>query len=217
MRKTGLTFYLPQQLLKQIKIAAIKEKMTFSDMVRHSAQGFIDQRDFNPALPVPKEKSVKAFIYLYPKTKQTIKKAAAAENSTISNFLYQALSYYLANKHRLVLPRLEQPPQKSRRTAQQRENISPGSPFVYRLTTANENWIRMHAAETGKTRKEIIFEAVEKMDTPRFNNLKTASALDFRTSMKITEEEESYLRETAGKLQLSVNELINKALLLFQH
>jgi len=212
MQKTGLTFYLPQPLLEQIKIEAVREKLSLSDLVSRSALAFIGEGEFDPAEPAPRGNSTKVSIYLYAGTKTAIKKAAAAQAATVSHFLYQALSYYLANKHRLVLPRLEEPPGRSRRKPQKRKNKSARKPFVYRLTAENEAWIRMHAAETAETRKDIIFDAIKKAGTARINNLEAGAAQSVRTSMKLNEKEEAFLRERARELDLSVSELINRAL-----
>ncbi len=216
MQKTGLTFYLPQPLLEKTKIEAVREKLTLSELVTRSALAFMDQGKFAIAEPFPRENSTKVSIYLYPGTKTAIKKAAAAEAATVSHFLYQALSYYLANKHRLVLPRLEEPTGKSRRKPQQKKNKSARKPFVYRLTTENEAWIRMHAAETAKTRKDIIFAAIKKAGTAHINNLEPGPARSVRTSMKLSDKEEAFLHEKARELELSVSELINRALYLIR-
>lgn len=59
---------------------------------------------YDPRKAKPRN-DVKIFISLPEEEKRTIKKAAAENNATLSNFLYQAEEYYLENKDEIdIIP-----------------------------------------------------------------------------------------------------------------
>ncbi len=218
MQKVGLTFYLPRSMLQQVKIEAVRQKLSLSDFISDSVLAFIKKGNFSTGEPPSSKESTKVFIYLYPETKVAIKKTAALHSITVSDLLYQALSFYFANKDDTVLPaskeNFHKPNQQSHKS--KKKNIQT-NPFVYRLTAENEAWIRIVAAERLKSRKEIIFEAIDKADSVQLANLKATSSQNVRTSMRLNKKEEAFLRNTAKKLELNVSEMINKALYIIRN
>jgi hypothetical protein len=103
MQKTNLTFYLPESMLKKIRIEAVEKELTLTQLTVGSAQVFIEEGTFKPEKPKP-ENSAKVFIQLSEDEKKIIKKAAARHSTTLSNFLYQALLFYFHNKNKVKLP-----------------------------------------------------------------------------------------------------------------
>ncbi len=205
MEKSTLTIHLPKEYYEKIKIDAVKNNMPFSDIITACALLFIDSSSYNPKKP-KKQNDTKVFMQLLEKDKKKIKKAVAENQTTISNFICQALDYYINNKPIIELSRFKK--DKVNRNKASTKNKKKPNPFTYQLTEENDKKLRLLSIETGKTRSQLILEAIKKINRYSPNDF---SAKTVRSSMNLEEKDFLMIKNKAEKNNISVAELINQA------
>ncbi len=208
MSKTTVTFYLPKDVFEQAKIEAVKKVTSFSDLALRCVLALIEQDAFERSHSKPPTEE-KTMIYLSEEEKKRIKRYTAAHAVTISELFCQALVYYMADVN--ALPAREK--QADRRGRPKSEN-PPGEKkktITYHLTKTNDTKLRNLSAETGKTRTELILEAVNSVHEPDIISYDRKESLDTRSSMNITHDELKLLKGKAHELNVSVFKLFNIA------
>jgi len=213
MRRSTLTIYLPKETFEQAKIAAVSAGISFSGLAHGCVLALINEKTFDRQLPKPSNDE-KTMIYLAENEKRKIKLFAANQATTISQLFYQALEHYMTEKIELP-PVSKKPAEKKGRPKPDQPVKKKKKPYSYRLTKENDIKLRTTSVSTGKTRTQLIFEAVE--NTAEKDILKTifTQPLTERSSMNLTREELLYFRKKANRLDLTIIELFNKALGLY--
>ncbi|NLJ77704.1 MAG: hypothetical protein GX325_10715 [Peptococcaceae bacterium] len=213
MQRTTMTVYLPQETLEQAKIAAVKANLSFSDLALSCVLAMIGDDTFDRQLPKPSNDE-KTMIYLTEDEKTNIKLFAANHATTLSQLIYQALERYMMEKIELPSDRkkpaeIKDPPKSDQPVRKKKK------PYSYRLTNENEIKLRTASASTGKTRTQLIFEAVENTAEKDILKASFTQPLTERSSMNLTQKELLYFRKKANRLNLTITELFNKVLAIY--
>ncbi|NMB40804.1 MAG: hypothetical protein GX996_02585 [Firmicutes bacterium] len=210
MRKSTLTIYLPQETFEQAKIAAVKADMSFSDLARGCVLAMIGAKTFDQQLPKPHNDN-KTMIYLTENEKTKIKLFAANQSTTLSQLIYQALERYMTEKIELPPKRKKQPEKKERSKP---EHLTREK-YTYHLTEDNSKTLRIISAKTGKTRTQLILDALKNSADNDILETDLSQPFSERSSMNLSREELSSLKEKAERLNLTLFELFNRALKLY--
>lgn len=210
MKKTTLTFYLPKDTLKRAKIFAVKSGSSFSELAVRCVLALIDGNSFDLQKRCPRNDE-KALVYLNEDEKKRIKLFAAAKAVTISEIFYQALEQNLENDQILSIPNKNDG--KDRPVTKPKPPVKK-NPFSYSLTYENDSKLRLKSAETGKSRTQLILEALEKADNDMIMKVPHQEPKKVRSSMDLSPKKIAYLKNRAQEMNIGLSELINRALAL---
>lgn len=213
MRRSTLTIYLPKETFEQAKIAAVRAGISFSGLAHGCVLALINEKTFDRQLPKPSNDE-KTMIYLAESEKRKIKIFAASQATTISQLFYQALEHYMTEKIELQ-PVSKKPAEKKGRPKPDQPVKKKKKPYTYHLTKANNKKLRTISASTGKNRTQLIFDAIENADEKDILKIDLLQPLSERSSMNLTREKLLFLRKKANRLNLSIFELINRAISLY--
>ena len=207
MEKTTLTFYLPQETFTRAKVNAAKYGLSFSDLAVRCVLAVIGNDKYEQQTP-PKNDE-KAQVYLTEKEKHKIKLYAAQKGISISKLFY----YALINENTDELPHREKPPDgRKRTTPHQKQPAIKHDPFTYYLTPENDSKLRLLNVKTGKSRKQLILDALKKIDPVKINSTHIQGQKNRRSSMNLSPQELNLLKKQARSLNLSPSDLINRLL-----
>ena len=207
-KKTTLTFYLPKETLQNAKILAVRNEDTFSSLAVRSALMLIDDIGHDPNIESP-ENEEKVLVYLSDQEKQAIKRYAAENALTISEIFYQALELNLKSDQTSVREEIKD--LKKKRTKKKPQPAVKKNPFSYNLTGENDRKLRLASLDSGKTRRQLVLEAVETAVPEEILKLPRQAPKTIRSSIDISQDEIARLKKKAEAVDLSVSEFLNRA------
>ncbi len=211
MKKATLTFYLPKETLQNAKIQAVRNEDTFSSLAVKSALMLINDTGYNPDIESP-DNEEKVLVYLGDHEKEAIKRYAAQNALTISELFYQALELDL-NADQAYVKSEKTVPEKTSTRQKPRPAVKK-NPFSYNLTVENDKKLRLASLDYGKTRRQLVLEAVETADPEKMLKLPRQSPKTIRSSIDISHADIARLKDKAKEVNLSVSELLNRAVAL---
>lgn len=211
MNKTTLTFYLPVETFERAKIGAVKRGLSFSDLAVRSVLALIDDNGLDRQKLSPANDE-KALAYLSEEEKKKIKLFAAEKAATLSEIFYHALEQNLDSNE--MLPDREKPPDARGRPRSQPQPGDKKNPFSYNLTYENDSKLRLLSAETGKSRTQLILEAIEKTETENILGVPYQEPKNVRSSMDLGPKKLAFIKNRARKMNMGASELINRVLVL---
>lgn len=212
MKKTTLTFYLPEKTYKQAKIYAVNNGASFSDLAVRCVMKLIENNSLDLQKPGP-QNDEKVLVYLEAGEKKKIKLYAAKKAVTVSELFRQALEQNKGTAENLSVKLGK----KSDRTDHPGSSSKPAAkknPFSYNLTPENDAKLRLLSVQTGKSRTQLILEAVEKAGREEICRSFYQDRKYARSSMNLSPKEKAFLQKRARELDMGTSELINRALAL---
>ena len=216
MKKAGLTVYFPKHILEKLKIEAVRKEVSLADLITSFTLYFLETGLFSSQKPKPKNEA-KVFVRLLEAKKKKIKLAAAENNTTVSHLVYQAASHYLQHKEEIELDvkKIKDTKIFDLQSEPQGKKEQKPAPFTYYLTEDNDRKLRRLGVETGKTRAQLIMDAVTKADASLLRSIPQSESKTMRSSMNLDREKFSILKKNAEEVDVNLSELINRALRCF--
>jgi len=213
--KSTLTFYLPKELVDEVKIEAVKASMTVSELLVRSALALMENHSVD-LYKAPKKKDAKVLVHLHKEDKLKIKKFIAETGIILSCLFYQAIYCYFQYKNNLELPEIKSYPKKKpgMKVAEKKPQTQP---FVYNLNEEIAWELDQLCRQKGENRTTVIIQVLESVDPVKVSELvyKKFGPKKVRSSMHLPQEHEEKLRARTSDLGINISDYLNIALYLY--
>lgn len=236
--KKQLTFYIPKELVQDSKIAAVKNKMSYSDFVVNVILMFCefsnDHKEEKYVDELPKRtismQDKKVAVYMYPIERQLVKLYAVKKETTLSNFIYQALNFYFTNEKWLDHWFVIYQQMRNNNEFAEDNNINELNGEIMEvaegeetegnncckqlincsLTPENAFKIKMLGAVEDTNSSQLISRWLKSADCKVLNKLDNYSPKSSRSSLRLDTGDLSVLNQKAANIKVGVSEFINR-------